>query len=53
MLLPNGTTIVEAILEHGTDDPADISEAHNSRRAYLGRSASDKKARKQPVARAE
>jgi hypothetical protein len=38
------TTIVEAILEHGTDDPADISEAHNSRRAYLGRSASDKKA---------
>lgn len=38
------TTVVEAILEHGTDDPADTSEAHNARRAYLGRSDSDKKA---------
>jgi hypothetical protein len=38
------TTVVEAILEHGTDNPADTSEAHNARRAYLGRSDSDKKA---------
>jgi hypothetical protein len=38
------TTLVEAILEHATSDPNDPSEAAESRRKYLARSANDKRA---------
>lgn len=38
------TTLAEAILEHGTGESSDTSEAAPSRRAYLSRTTSDKRA---------